>query len=81
MRAGKCGNPRFTFHGFQYMEVTGYPGELTEDDITAVAISSLQEQTGNFESSNDLVNQLQKQYQLGPAGQLYQCAHRLPPAR
>ena len=62
---GEMWKPRFTFHGFQYMEVTGYPGELTEDDITAVAISSLQEQTGNFESSNDLVNQLQSNINWG----------------
>ena len=25
--------PSFTYHGFQYAEISGYPGELTADDL------------------------------------------------
>lgn len=50
--------PRFTFHGFRFVEVDGYPGTLTTDDITAVVVHSDMTRTGWFESSNELLNQL-----------------------
>ncbi len=55
---GEIWQPIFTFHGFQYIEVTGLQGELTSDMITGVAVSSLQEATGFYETSNAKVNQL-----------------------
>ena len=62
---GESWQPRFTFHGFRYIEITGYNGTLTEDNITGIALSSLQEQTGSFETSNDLINQLQSNITWG----------------
>ncbi|MBP2266328.1 alpha-L-rhamnosidase [Pseudarthrobacter sp. PvP004] len=50
--------PRFTFHGFRYAEIEGYPGELTKDKLTAVVIHTDMTRTGWFESSNPLLNQL-----------------------
>lgn len=50
--------PTLTFHGFRYAEVTGWPGELTADDLEAVVVHSRIERTGTFECSNDDVNQL-----------------------
>jgi alpha-L-rhamnosidase len=50
--------PSFTFHGFRYAEVTGWPGELTADAIRAVVLHSDLERTGWFECSDPLVNQL-----------------------
>lgn len=50
--------PRFTFHGFRYAEVTGYPGELTSDMITAIVVHSAMQRTGWFHTSNELINQL-----------------------
>ncbi|MFJ6158754.1 glycoside hydrolase family 78 protein [Pseudarthrobacter sp. NPDC092184] len=50
--------PRFTFHGFRYAEIEGYPGELTADKLTAVVIHTDMKRTGWFESSNPLLNQL-----------------------
>ncbi len=50
--------PRFTFHGFRYAEVDGWPGELKTEDIQAVVCHSDMERTGWFECSNALVNQL-----------------------
>ncbi len=55
---GETWQPIFTFHGFQYVEVTGLQGELTADMITGIAVSSLQETTGSYETSNEKVNQL-----------------------
>lgn len=50
--------PRFTFHGFRYAEIEGYPGELTADKLTAVVIHTDMARTGWFETSNPLLNQL-----------------------
>jgi len=50
--------PRFTFHGFRYAEVDGWPGELGTKDIRAVVCHSDMERTGWFECSNPLVNRL-----------------------
>jgi alpha-L-rhamnosidase len=50
--------PRFTFHGFRYAQVEGWPGELKADDIRAVVCHSDVERTGWFECSDPMVNQL-----------------------
>lgn len=50
--------PRFTFHGFRYAEVEGWPGELTRDDIRAVVCHSDMERIGWFECSEPLINRL-----------------------
>ena len=52
--------PRFTFHGFRYVEVTGYPGTLEPSALTARFVGSDTPLTGQFETSNELVNQLQR---------------------
>ena len=49
--------PRFTFHGFRYAGVRGWPGELRPDDITAVVLHSDMVRTGWFECSEPQVNQ------------------------
>jgi alpha-L-rhamnosidase len=51
--------PKFTFHGFRYVRVTGYAGELTTGRFKAIAISSDNEVTGNFQCSDKRLNQLQ----------------------
>jgi len=48
--------PRFTFHGFRYAEVEGWPGELRPDDLRAVVCHSDMERTGWFECSDPLLN-------------------------
>ena len=48
--------PRFTFHGFRYAEVEGWPGELAMEDIHAVVLHSDLERTGWFECSDPLLN-------------------------
>jgi alpha-L-rhamnosidase len=50
--------PRFTFHGFRYAEVEGWPGELSSADIVAVVCHSDMERTGWFECSDPLLNRL-----------------------
>jgi alpha-L-rhamnosidase len=52
--------PQFTYHGFRYVEVTGYPGEPALDAITGVVVQSNTPRVGFFECSNPMVNQLYK---------------------
>lgn len=63
---GECWQPRFTYHAFRYMEITGYfdlraYGTDPETSMfTALAVSTDFRQTGSFESSNEDMNALQK---------------------
>ena len=50
--------PAFTFHGFRYAEVAGWPGELQLEDIRALVLHSDLERTGWFECSDPLINRL-----------------------
>lgn len=50
--------PHFTFHGFRYVELTGYPGKPSKDAVTGIVIGSDIRPTGTFECSSVLVNQL-----------------------
>ncbi|MBN1505539.1 MAG: family 78 glycoside hydrolase catalytic domain [Sedimentisphaerales bacterium] len=50
--------PRFTFHGFQYVEITGYPGKPTSDTIVGVELTSSTPTAGSFECSDPMANTL-----------------------
>ena len=60
--------PRFTFMGFRFVEVTGFPGELTTDNLTGIVVHSDMAVTGSYECSNSLINQLQHNIQWGQKG-------------
>ncbi|HVW62379.1 MAG TPA: family 78 glycoside hydrolase catalytic domain, partial [Puia sp.] len=60
--------PRFTFHGFRYIRIEGYPGKISPDDLQAVALYSDMPRTGDFHCSNALINQLQHNIQWGQRG-------------
>jgi alpha-L-rhamnosidase len=50
--------PRFTFHGFQYVEVRGLREPPTAATITGIALSSAAPLAGTFECSDSMVNRL-----------------------
>jgi alpha-L-rhamnosidase len=50
--------PTYTFHGFRYAEVDGWPGELDPAALEAVVVHSDLLRTTTFECSEPLVNQL-----------------------
>lgn len=52
--------PCFTSHGFRFVELTGYPGIPTKEDFEGRVLYDDMEQTGTFETSNTLVNQIYK---------------------
>ncbi len=60
--------PRFTFHGFRYVEVEGWPGQLNLNDFRAVVLHSDMERTGWFECSDPLLNRLHENVVWGMRG-------------
>ncbi len=51
--------PTFTYHGFRYVRITGWPGEISTDAFTAYVLASNMEVIGSFTTSNPKINQLQ----------------------
>ncbi len=51
--------PRFTYHGFRYVELTGYPGTPRQDTIEGIVVHTDVKPVGGFASSNKLLNRLQ----------------------
>lgn len=51
---------RFTYHGFQYVEVSGFPGSMTQDNLVARALATAFPNSGSFAASNELLNQIQQ---------------------
>ncbi len=60
--------PTFVYHGFRYVEVTGYPGKPELDDFEGEVIYNNIETTGNFECSNPILNQIYKNAWWGISG-------------
>ncbi len=52
--------PRFTYHGFRYVEVTGFPGTPKLDSIRGRVVHSAVEPIGSFAASKDILNALQR---------------------
>ena len=50
--------PKFTYHGFQYVELTGLPSKPAQDAVTGIALSSITMDAGEFACSNPMNNQL-----------------------
>lgn len=51
--------PRFTFHGFRYVEITGLPAALPLSSVTAMRLNSDVQNAGSFECSNPMLNEIQ----------------------
>jgi alpha-L-rhamnosidase len=60
--------PRFTFFGFRYVAVAGYPGEVTPEALTGVVVHSDMARASEFEASKPLLNQLHHNIIWGQKG-------------
>ncbi|KIS29154.1 alpha-L-rhamnosidase [Arthrobacter sp. SPG23] len=60
--------PEFTLHGFRYVEVSGWPGDLDPEAFTAVVVHSDLARTGTFECSDPMLNQLHANVVWGMRG-------------
>lgn len=60
--------PRFTFHGFRYVELTGFPGTPALSAVTGRVMGTAAPFTGELTTSDPLVNQLQSNIVWGQRG-------------
>ncbi len=60
--------PTFTFMGFRYVKVSGYPGEVTPDMLTGIVLHTDLDRTGSFSCNSELINQLQHNIIWGQKG-------------
>ncbi len=60
--------PHFTYHGFRYVAVAGLPGTPTLANVTGVVVHSALEETGTFETSDTMLNKLQRNIVWGQRG-------------
>ena len=60
--------PRFTTHGFRYIEVTGFPGKPDLNSIEGRVVNDDLPTAGEFECSNELLNQIYRAIVWGTRG-------------
>ena len=60
--------PKFTFHGFRYVELTGLSRKPAADAVSGLVIASATPKAGSFQCSDPLVNQLQSNIEWGQRG-------------
>ncbi|HEY4416555.1 MAG TPA: glycoside hydrolase family 78 protein [Verrucomicrobiae bacterium] len=60
--------PRFTFHGFRYVEISGPTNGLDLDTVRGIVIGSDTPRTGTFTCSDPRLNQLQSNIEWGQRG-------------
>lgn len=60
--------PCFTYHGFRFVEISGLEEAPTSDDLLGKVIYDEMEDTGTFESSDPLLNQIHQNAYWGIIG-------------
>ncbi|MCL4742962.1 MAG: family 78 glycoside hydrolase catalytic domain [Phycisphaerales bacterium] len=60
--------PRFTFHGFRYVEVTGFGERPGPEAVTGIVLASDLIETGEFVCSDERINRLQANIAWGLRG-------------
>lgn len=60
--------PRFTYHGYRYAEITGYPGTPTVESLKGRVVHDAMERAGEFESSDALLNKIHHNIYWGVRG-------------
>ena len=50
--------PKFTYHGFRYVELSGYPGEMHPEDLTGLFIHTDLAVRGSLQAGEDLINRI-----------------------
>lgn len=73
--------PRFTYHGFRFVEVSGFPGTPTLESIAGRVVHDDVESAGEFACSNPLVNQIYQNVVWGVKGNYRSVPTDCPPTR
>ncbi|MBI1189723.1 MAG: Bacterial alpha-L-rhamnosidase [Tepidisphaera sp.] len=66
--AEEAWQPRFTFHGFRYVEISGLATPPQPDDVVGIVIGTDLPRIGEFDCSDDRINQLQSNITWGLRG-------------
>jgi len=73
-------NPRFVYHGYQYVEVSGLPVKPTKETLTGIVIYTSFDTAGDFQCSNPLFNRIQELTRWSYIGNYHgvptDCPHR-----
>jgi alpha-L-rhamnosidase len=76
----ECWEPRFTYHGFQWVEVTGLPDRPTLDTLCGYVVGTDFERAGSFQCSHPLLNWIQTASEWSYIGNYHSiptdCPHR-----
>ena len=57
---GETYQPRFTFHGYRYIEISGAENPPAPEDVKSILLSSVEKITGGFSCDNELLNRFVK---------------------
>lgn len=72
--------PHFTYHGFRYVEMTGFPGKPAIENIEGVFLHTSVKKTEEFVCSNSMINKLHKTALWTELSNMYgiptDCPHR-----
>jgi alpha-L-rhamnosidase len=63
--------PLFTYHGYRYVEVTGFPGTPTAGTLTGLVVNSDAPNIGEFSCSNEVINSVQHNILWAQASNMY----------
>ena len=63
--------PRFTYHGFRYVQVEGFPGDSSMLNVDARVVHTAVRPTGQFCCSNDLLNKIHENTLWGQVSNLH----------
>ena len=78
--AGEVYEPRFTYHPVRYVQVEGYPGEPTLEDLHGMVVYSAVDMSGDFHCGNPLINRIHENVTRTLTNELYgmplDCLHR-----
>ncbi len=58
--ADQTWTPRFAFHAFRYVEVTGLPAKPDLDMVTGLRLNAAVEEVGSFACSDEMLNEIQR---------------------
>lgn len=50
--------PKFTYYGFRYVQIQGYPGSLSKEDIKGKVVHTSFGKSGSFNCSNEIINKI-----------------------
>ncbi len=79
-RGDEVWEPRFTYHGFRWVEVTGWPGKPTLENLRGRVVHTAFAPAGSFQCSNELANKIQEctlwSYRGNFVGYPTDCPHR-----